>query len=61
MWGQIVGPKDSLFKGETIATGAASKKGGVMIKLSGLFPCLLYSALLGIQTTAVVMFTTESS
>ena len=31
------------FKGPTIATRAASKWGGVMIKLSGLSPCLLYS------------------
>ena len=32
------------FKGASIATRAASKWGGVMIKLSGLFTCLLYSA-----------------
>jgi len=32
------------FKGATIATRAVSKWGGVMIKLSGLSPCLLYSA-----------------
>jgi len=31
------------FKGATIATRAASKWGGVTIKLSGLSPCLLYS------------------
>jgi len=31
------------LKGPTIATGAASKWGGVMIKLSGLSPCLLDS------------------
>jgi len=56
------------LKGATIATRAASKWGGVMIKLSGLSPCLLYSVfylsaisqLLGIQTS-VVMFTIESS
>jgi len=33
-----------IIKGKTIATRAASKWGGVMIKLSGLSPCLLYSA-----------------
>jgi len=32
------------LKGATIATRAASKWRGVMIKLSGLSPCLLYSA-----------------
>ena len=31
-------------KGATIATGAVSKWGGAMIKLSGLSTCLLYSA-----------------
>jgi len=31
------------LKGPTIATRAASKWGGVMIKLSILSPCLLYS------------------
>ena len=31
------------FKGASIATRAASKWGGVLIKLSGLSPCLLYS------------------
>jgi len=30
-------------KGATLATRAASTWGGVMIKLSGLSPCLLYS------------------
>jgi len=35
---------DLQFKGATIATRAASKWGGVMIKLSGLSPCLWYSA-----------------
>jgi len=34
-----------VFKGATIATRAGSKWGGVMIKLSGLSPCLLYSIL----------------
>jgi len=60
----------SWFKGATIATMTASKWGGVMILLSVLSHCLLYSTfyfnsvicrLLSIQTTSVVMFTTESS
>jgi len=33
-----------MVKGATIATRAASKWRGAMIKLSGLSPCLLYSA-----------------
>jgi len=33
----------SSLKGATITTRAASKWGGVMIKPSGLSPCLLYS------------------
>jgi len=36
--------QESPLKGATISTRAASKWGGVMIKLSGLSPCLLYSA-----------------
>ena len=32
------------FKGATLATRAVSKWGVVMVKLSGLSPCLLYSA-----------------
>jgi len=43
----LKGPSlDSKFislEGPTIATRTASKWGGVMIKLSGLSPCLLYS------------------
>ena len=35
--------KACLLKGATITTRAESKWGGVMIKLSGLSPCLLYS------------------
>jgi len=33
-----------ILKGPTFTTRASSKWGGVMIKLSGLSPCLLYSA-----------------
>ena len=36
--------KINRLKGETMATRAASKWGGVMIKFSGLSRCLLYSA-----------------
>ena len=59
-----------------MATRAVSKWGGAMIRLFGLSPCYTkhtsltvwyvvcyqsaVSQLLGIQTTAVVMFTTES-
>ena len=34
---------DFTSKGATIATRVSSKWGGVIIKLSGLSPCLLYS------------------
>ena len=33
----------ALLKGVIIVTGAGSKWGGVMIKLFGLSPCLLYT------------------
>jgi len=35
--------QNTVVKGPIIATKVASKWGGVMIKLSGLSPCLLYS------------------
>jgi len=36
--------KGRQIKGTTITTWAVSRWGGAMIKLSGLSPCLLYSA-----------------
>jgi len=41
----LAGFHNRRLKGATISTRAASKWGGVMIKLSGLSPCLLYSIL----------------